>query len=143
MSLVFPQMEPLAVVVARSPVVVLAEVLRTSNGKEFIHVRVERSFRGGLPVAAELEIHPAGYAQGCQVAESMANGGLSVSYALPLMEGKAPAIRPKKSYVFLLLAGLERIHEMSAMQSWRAASEAEAIEALCGTVDLGNQPGIP
>ncbi len=133
MSLVFPQKESLAEVVARSPVIIQAELMRTSNGGEFLHARVERCFRGGLPAGAELEIHPAGYALGCQVAESMANGGLSISYAIPLMEGKAPVIREKKSYVFFLQAGQEQVHEMSALEAWRTASEAEAIQALCGS----------
>jgi len=132
MSLVFPQKEPLAAVAARSPVIVQAEVLRTSGNDQFIHVRVERSFRGGIPAGTDLEIHPAGYALGRQVAESLANGGPSFSYALPLMEGEAAALRAKESSVFFLQAGPERIHELSAMQAWRAASEAQAIQALLG-----------
>jgi len=119
MSLVFPQKEPLAAVAARSPVIVQAEVLRTSGNDQFIHVRVERSFRGGIPAGTDLEIHPAGYALGRQVAESLANGGPSFSYALPLMEGEdAKNCNPTAS---------TQCCNMTRNSRWKSGHEAQSI----------------
>jgi hypothetical protein len=126
MSLVFREGKDLKTVAAESAVIVVAAVERLSREGLFTHVRVERVLRGDVAAGAELEIHPAGHQMGCQSAESMANGGPSFSFTVQILDGKAPAIKAGKNYVFFLQPGFE----LAAMNAWRAASEADAIAAL-------------
>lgn len=125
MSLVFPQDKGLDAVVAESALVVVGAVQRLSDNDPFIHVRVERTLKGET-AAAELEIRPCGWEMGCQVAASMANGGPSVSYALPILEGKSPEVKMGKSYVFFLLSN----GELAAINAWRPASQADEVAVL-------------
>lgn len=146
MSLVFPQKLDLAAAVAQSALIVLARVDRLSNGDQFFHVRVERTLLGTAAVGSELEIRPAGWQLGQQCAESMANGGPSFSYSVPLLDGKAPVVKAGASYVFLLLEN----RELTAMNAWRLAKEADAISTLsaaaprnAGRGPIGGQSGDP
>ena len=126
MSLVFRQDIELPEAVLRSEFIVLAKVERLSHEDQFFHVRVERVLRGAVAVGAELEIHPAGYQLGQQTAEAMANHGMSVSFVVPCLAGKAPAIKAGASYVFLLTQGPELV----AYFSWRGAKDVDAVAAL-------------
>lgn len=126
MSLVFRQSKDLKTIAAEAAVIVVAAVERLSQEGQFFHVRVERVLRGDVAPGAALEIRPAGHELGRQCAESMANGGPSFSFAVPLLEGRAPAIRAGKSYVFFLQQGFE----LAATNAWRAASKAGDIAAL-------------
>jgi hypothetical protein len=131
MSLVFPQKLSLAGVLSRSPVILQGVVLSASSQDRSSLVRVERCFRGKIEAGTSIDIRPAGDALGRQVAESMARGEPAPSYALPEREGTPPPIVAGSSYVFFLQNGRDGIHELSAMQAWRAATEADAIQRLC------------
>jgi len=131
MSSVFPQRLGLPAVLARSPVIVRVAVRRLSHRDQFFHGVVERVLRGELAPGAAIEVRPAGYRLGCQVAKDLLAGAPVPSYSLPSLEGPTTPVVPGLSFVFFLDAEVDGSHELSAMEAWRPASEADEIAARC------------